>query len=88
MPEPERISGENPSMPTAALQAGIEGQVVLLIHVGANGRVTKVVVIKKLPVLAEHCARVVRSWRYKPYVHNGQSVPFIVRQPFVFKLSQ
>jgi protein TonB len=85
MQPPERTSGEDPSYPSAASQAGINGTVILLITVSAKGKVTDVKIIKNLPILGEHCARTVRSWRFKPYIVNGVAVPVIVRQPFTFK---
>lgn len=88
MPSPERISGDDPAFPPAAQQAGIDGTVVLLITVGTDGKVKDVKIIKNLPIIGEHCARVVKSWRYAPYIYQGQPAPIIVRQPFSFKLSK
>jgi protein TonB len=87
MPKPERVSGEDPTYPDAAKQAGIEGTVVLLFTITPEGTVTNIRVIKDLPILGELCKKVVRSWKFKPFIYQGAPTSVIMRQPFTFKLT-
>lgn len=63
-----------PNYPTQALQAGLQGPVVLRAWIGKDGRIEDLKLIHGSFVLGEAAYRAVKQWRYKPYLLNGQAV--------------
>ncbi|KAF1714595.1 hypothetical protein CSC71_04235, partial [Pseudoxanthomonas sangjuensis] len=85
------ISSKNmnpPRYPPAAQRAGIEGTVILIIDVDANGNVTKVSVEKssRNRDLDRAAMEAARKWRFNPSIVNGQKAAGRVRVPVDFKL--
>ncbi len=82
---PLRVSGEvmrsrvvtqpAPNYPSFARDAGIQGDVVLGVLVGADGRVTGVRVLSGQQLLAQAAVDAVRRWRYQPYILHGRPIP-------------
>jgi TonB family protein len=69
---PALISKVEPDYPDAARRAGVEGTVELEISIDASGRVTRVEVLRGLPLgLSEAAADAVRQWVYRP-ARNSQ----------------
>src|SRR5205823_5245210 len=86
MPQPERISGENPVYSDHAKAKNIEGLVVLLFTIAADGSVTNVRLLKDLPILGKICQEAVKSWKFKPILSGGSPISVIMKQPFQFNL--
>jgi protein TonB len=63
-----------PSYPAQALQAGLQGPVVMRAWIGKDGRIEDVKLIHGSFLLGEAAYRAVKQWRYKPYLLNGQAV--------------
>jgi periplasmic protein TonB len=63
-----------PVYPQAAMQAGLQGTVLMEATIGKDGSVSSVKVIKGDPVLARAAVNAVRQWKYKPYLLNGEPV--------------
>ncbi len=73
--EPVRLSGPNPIYPEAARRARIQGVVVLECTIGKAGKVTRVIVLRGLPLgLTESAESAVRKWTFKPSTLNGKPV--------------
>ncbi|KAF1704587.1 energy transducer TonB [Pseudoxanthomonas kaohsiungensis] len=85
------ISSKNmnpPRYPPAAARAGIEGEVVLVIDVAADGTVTNVSVEKssRNRDLDRAAMEAARKWRFNPATVNGQKAAGRVRVPVNFTL--
>lgn len=63
-----------PSYPAQALQAGLQGPVVLRAWIGKDGRIEDLKLIRGSLLLGEAAYHAVKQWRYKPYLLNGQAV--------------
>ncbi len=63
-----------PSYPEQALQAGLQGPVVLQAWIGRDGTIRDVKLIRGSLLLGQAAYRAVKQWRYKPYFLNGQAV--------------
>ena len=77
-----------PRYPAQALQARIQGTVVLEAIISTGGSVKNLRVIKGHPLLIERALEAVRQWRYKPTVLNGVPVEVITRITVRFNLAQ
>ena len=76
-----------PQYPPEAGRARIEGTVVLLAVIGADGSVKDVRVEDGLPILAQAAIDAVKQWRYKPYLVDGEPVEVDSRITINFTLS-
>ena len=62
----------NPEYPQEARTQHIQGKVVLVARISADGDVNKVTLISGHPMLAPAAIAAVKQWKYKPYLLNGQ----------------
>ena len=69
-----RISGENPKYPVMAKKAKIQGEVVLHAVISKQGNIESLHVVSGPAMLRNSALDAVRTWRYKPYIHNGHPV--------------
>lgn len=70
-----RISGENPTYPPEAKKKKIQGTVVIDTTISKEGAVEDLHVVKTPdPSLAEGALKAVRTWRYRPYLLNGNPI--------------
>jgi TonB family protein len=71
----QRISGDNPKYPEEARAKKIQGTVVLGVIIGKDGTVENIRV-QKTPAesLAKSAMEAVRTWRYRPYLLNGDPI--------------
>jgi len=72
--------------PELARNMGIEGQVVMLIHIGKNGKVDDTKIIKSIPELDDAAISTVKKVKFKPAEYKGKPVAVWVRFPINFKL--
>ena len=72
-------------LPVQAQQAGVRGQVLVEIHIAADGTVTDAKVLRSVPLLDEAALAAVRQWRYKPTLVNGTAVPIITTATVTFQ---
>lgn len=63
-----------PAYPALAMQARIQGTVVLQAVIGKDGAVQNLRVMSGPPLLIQSAMEAVRQWRYKPYSLNGEPV--------------
>jgi len=77
-----------PDYPLEALRRGLEGTVVLRVHVAADGRVSEVEILDSSGYLILDAAavRAVKSWQFAPATRGGRPVTAVVRQPVRFSL--
>lgn len=77
-----------PQYPPEAGRARIEGTVVLMAVIGADGSVKDVRVESGLPILAQAAMDAVKQWRYRPYLLDGEPVEVDSRITINFTLSR
>jgi len=63
-----------PTYPQQAVQARLQGPVVLQARIGADGVVRELKLVRGYLVLGRAAYDAVRQWRYKPYIVNGRAV--------------
>ncbi|WP_152597785.1 energy transducer TonB, partial [Novilysobacter arseniciresistens] len=76
-----------PRYPAAAIEQGIEGAVVLVVEIDAEGRPLDVEVEKSEPagVFDQAAIDAAMQWRFSPAVEDGKKVPGRVRVPIEFR---
>ena len=74
----------DPSYPAAARQINLHGSVMLQATVDKDGDVDLVKVVNGNELLIPVAVEAVRQWRYKPYLRNGQPLPFITQVTVTF----
>ena len=60
-----------PLYPPAALEANIQGTVLLNVQVGASGAIESIKVMRGPRELGEAAMAAVRQWRFRPYLVRG-----------------
>ena len=76
MTEPIPVYHPNPEYTEEARRAKVQGTIILAVLVSADGRVTDVHLRLGLGHgMIENAVKVVRTWRFKPAMLNGNSVP-------------
>jgi TonB family protein len=70
------LSRAEPEYPADALAARHSGNVVLEVNIAEDGSVASARVLSGDPLLAAAATEAVRGWRYRPYLSNGQPMPF------------
>ena len=64
----------NPKYPPDALEARLQGVVLLQVNIDKEGIVYKVELISGHPLLVPAATDAVKQWQYKPYLLNGVAV--------------
>lgn len=83
---PRPVATPSPDYPRASIRRGERGDVVVLVKVGANGRVTDVEVVSSSQHrrLDRAALAAARRWRFEPAMRGGQPVAGELRIPFSF----
>jgi protein TonB len=81
-----RLSGVAPQYPMIAKSARVQGAVVLAASISKTGRIENLRVVSGPPMLQSAALDAVRSWRYNPYLLNGESVAVDTTVTVVFHL--
>ena len=77
-----------PEYPSIAVNAQIEGTVILEATVDDAGKVRDARVLRSRGVLDEAAVRAVEQWRYEPLLFNGQPTPFVLTVTVTFSLAR
>jgi TonB family protein len=85
---PTKLVSVPPRYPADAIEAKVEGEVVLDVVVDANGVPTDVQVSKGVPMLDAAAIEAVRQWRYEPTLMNGVPVPVAMTVTVNFSLDK
>jgi len=83
-----RIEKVDPVYPPLAVQARVQGTVMLNVQIGASGAVENVRLISGHPLLAPAAVEAVKQWKYRPYVKDGNAVAVETNVRLNFTLSQ
>ena len=81
------IHKQEPSYPTLARAARVQGDVVLSAIIDVNGQITNLQLVSGHPMLVPAALDAVKQWRYKPYLLNGQPVEVETTITVIFALS-
>jgi protein TonB len=84
MTRPQRTAGEDPRYSREALEARVEGTMLVKCVVTAQGDVQNCQVIKPLPHMERAVLDALSTWRMKPAVYQGK--PVAVSYIFPFRL--
>jgi len=68
----QAIYQPNPVYPPNAIAGRLQGPVVLVIVISAQGDVSKIVSVDGPPLLAASSRDAVQQWKFKPYLQNEQ----------------
>jgi protein TonB len=74
MMEGNLIHRVQPIYPPIAIQARIEGSVILAAVISRDGSIENLKVVSGHPMLASAAINAVRQWHYRPYVLNGEPI--------------
>jgi periplasmic protein TonB len=77
-----------PRYPPLALQARIQGQVVLRAIIGKDGSISELQLVSGHPLLAPAAIDAVKSWRYRPFQLNGEPIEVETTVTVTFAMSQ
>jgi TonB family protein len=81
-----RISGDVPEYPFTAKQAHIQGTVALWAEIGKDGTIHHLEVISGPSTLQQSALDAVKTWRYIPYLLNGEPVEVETQVNVVYEL--
>lgn len=81
-----RIGGVVPRYPAVAKAARIQGTVVFQAMISKEGTIQDLRVLSGPPMLQEAAIDAVRTWRYKPYLLNGEPVAVETQVNVIFTL--
>jgi periplasmic protein TonB len=71
----QKIAGENPTYPPEARAKKIQGTVVLEASISKDGAIKDLRVLESpSKLLTDSAMTAVRTWRWRPYLLNGESV--------------
>lgn len=76
-----------PVYPDLAVQAHVQGVVLLEVLVGEDGTPRQVKVLRSVAMLEEAAKDAVAMWRWEPYTVAGRTVPFLVTVTVQFRLA-
>jgi protein TonB len=77
-----------PKYPRLALQARIQGQVLLKAIIGPDGNIKELEFVSGHPMLAPTAIEAVRQWHYRPFLLNGEPVEVETIVTVTFQISQ
>jgi len=77
-----------PDYPEEARRQGVQGAVVLEVHIKPDGAVQELKLISGPSLLAQAATDAVRQWKFKPHVVNGHRVEMQTVVTLNFKLPQ
>lgn len=83
---PKLVHEVKPVYPGLAIQARLSAIVILEAHVGVDGRVQSVRILRGAPVFDDAAVEAVKQWRYQPLLLNGQPTEFVLTVTVSFNL--
>jgi protein TonB len=85
--EPRKVRDVAPVYPMLAVEAHVEGIVIIEATIDPRGRVANATVLRGVPVLEEAALEAVRQWLYTPTLLNGVPTPIIMTVTVRFRLA-
>ena len=84
--EGRKLSGAEPRYPTIAIASRIQGTVSLAATISKTGAIENLRVTSGPPMLAPAAVDAVQTWRYRPYLLNGEPVEVETTIRVIFNL--
>jgi len=81
-----KLGGTTPQYPPIAKAARIQGTVVLQATISKSGAIENLRVLSGPPMLQHSAVEAVKTWRYKPYLLNGEPVEVETQVNVIFTL--
>jgi protein TonB len=81
-----KLSGAAPRYPLIAITARIQGTVLLAATISRTGAIENLRLVSGPPMLASAAEDAVRTWRYRPYLLNGEPVEVETTVRVIFNL--
>ncbi|HZD77013.1 MAG TPA: energy transducer TonB [Acidobacteriaceae bacterium] len=81
-----KLSGADPRYPAIAIAARIQGTVLLVATISRTGAIENLRLVSGPPMLAPAAEEAVRTWRYRPYLLNGEPVEVETTVRVIFNL--
>ena len=81
-----KLSGAEPRYPAIAFAAHIQGTVLIAATISRTGVIENLRVVSGPPMLAPAAEEAVRTWRYRPYLLNGEPVEVETTVRVIFSL--
>jgi protein TonB len=85
--EPRRLVAVPPVYPEVAMNAHLQGTVVVEATIDERGRVVSVKSVQGIPMLTEAALEAVKKWVYTPTLLNGVPTPVIMTVKVHFQLT-
>jgi protein TonB len=83
---PRKVRDVRPAYPQEAMDAGVQGVVIIEATIDSTGLVRETRVLRSLPMLDEAAQAAVRQWEFTPTLLNGAPVPVIMTVTVNFTL--
>lgn len=83
---PMCIRKVEPVYPSAAVEAHVQGKVLIDAVTDINGNVVETAVVSGNPLLTEAAVEAVKKWKYKPYSVNNKPIPVVFSVTLDFRL--
>ena len=84
---PAKIKDVKPQMPELAVKAGVQGVVILEIHINEQGHVSDARVLRSIPLLDVAAIDAVKQWQFEPTAVDGRPVAVILTATVQFLLA-
>lgn len=84
--EPRKLRHVSPVYPDIAKQARVQGIVILEATISPAGKVSKVRVLRGVPLLDQAAVEAVKQWEYSPTLLYGEPVPVVMTVTVNFRL--
>jgi TonB family protein len=84
----EFVKGEKAIYPAEAKAKKLQGEVWLRLDISETGDVEGIEVLSGNSILAEAAVKAAKTWKFKPYIRNGQPVKVSHKFPFDFAFRQ
>jgi protein TonB len=85
--EGHKLSGVNPRYPIIAIASHVQGTVVLAATISRTGTIENLRLLSGSPILSVAAEDAVRTWRYRPYMLNGEPVEVETTVNVIFHLA-
>jgi protein TonB len=85
---PKLVHRVEPKYPELAVQARAQAIMILEAHVGTDGHVKDVTILRGQPLFDEAALSAVKQWRYQPLLLNGVPTEFVLTVTLVFKIER
>ena len=83
---PTKVRNVNPVYPQDALDAKVQGVVIMEARIERDGTVSRARVLKSIPMLDDAAVEAVRQWQFTPTMMNGEPVPIMMTVTVNFTL--